>query len=1444
MRITKPFLLLFTVLQISVFAYSQQAGMLSRPGVNSVSPLLPYSKATEKLPDFNYPVSTCFTYSFKMRVGQPVGKTFIRQTFKAESGFVYLIGVMEDPTGIRSSFLQQVNLQGDIVWSKIYAQSSVSTNFEAIAQLPNGHLMITGYYEQSPVVSISFFTEMDEDGNVVWIRSFNYQNYKSRGIAVAPASGIGFAASDDSTLICGKLDWSGNLVWSRRLRVAEEGHVIGIVNDREGDGWYIGYAGKDSAMSVGFVIKANMATGNITWINRVGGKSTNTDFIFHDIELVNIRPRVVGVYAEKNQPFQLFKATFNGTGITEGLITMNVPGTTIDETAQSGISDWGEAIAFRPSSAENKIYALNFLDDSYDENPIWHKKFSIPADFNLVDIERAFDGGFYISNNIANTPADIQGYILKTDSTGTIRNCEGEVYPVTASVSFNKYVTRATNPSTIPNLVIFPTSIQVGVNPIPWTVECKDLSCPAPVIEDPCLTSFIKTYRGVNYCDMGTYLLIDGTNKLNVLGRTRNNPWDASTDMGTISRMDSKGVLEKRKQFAVGSRGTFERMIYLKDGNILVQGNSVYPSPYTGIDTGYATITKFTPDFDFIWNRSFPVSGPYSNLYDILEGEDGSIFFTFAIGNGWCKNSFLMKMDASGNLIWTKEYNPLNACGMGGEGSTTQDKDHIYLTHWSSGTQGMLLFKIAKSDGNLVWTKAYNVPNGDQVHITRDISFLGNHLILQGYVNLKTNNSHSVIMRLDTDGNVKQAKYILPGPAGSELHSMAITQSKEIVLVGSGFQNAFMRLDSNLAVLNSKKMYMPSVTVFNVKEAADGSIYSTGYANSTTPYLLSMSLKRYSSDGLIGSCFADTLVPDMGDQVILVSNMTTSASNFNITTQSLPYFEATYSLQQDGLLCSNIATCNKIELTGQTTICDAAEYTVTATRNPGCNTPIMFTWSGDKIKVISKTETSLTFKFLESGTSKIKGRIFTGCQWIEDSIEVQAGIQPSSPLDLGPDLELCPGNTIELKAQSGYTSYLWNDGSTSPVLQVTTPGQYHVTATDACAGQRSDTIIVSMAPPVFLSLGNDREKCNSDTLHLTAPTGFMNYIWGPAYNLSGSGEKVVIAPAIDTIYYVKAEKTPGCFGFDTIRIKVNTSPAINLGKDTSFCAGNTLTLDAGAGFTQYAWSNGSNNQLININIPGTYQVKATTGQGCHSFDTLVLLNVWPLPVVTLDKDPALCFGESRQLQAGAFASYLWQNGSTLPVFNANAAGKYYVTVKDSHGCIGSDTTVITTIHPNPGGFLGEDTAICSYGSLDLKPNASYKNYSWNTGQAGAVITITMPGAYWLTVKDDNDCTGKDTINVALKQCMEGFFAPSAFSPNNDGKNDIFRPFLFGNVASYKLTVYNRWGQIIFETTDQYKGWDGRFNGTLQDSNVFVWMCSYRLDGQQAQVEKGKVVLIR
>jgi gliding motility-associated-like protein len=90
----------------------------------------------------------------------------------------------------------------------------------------------------------------------------------------------------------------------------------------------------------------------------------------------------------------------------------------------------------------------------------------------------------------------------------------------------------------------------------------------------------------------------------------------------------------------------------------------------------------------------------------------------------------------------------------------------------------------------------------------------------------------------------------------------------------------------------------------------------------------------------------------------------------------------------------------------------------------------------------------------------------------------------------------------------------------------------------------------------------------------------------------------------------------------------------------------------------------------------------------------------------------------------------------------------------------------------------------------------------------------------------------------------GIFFPNAFSPNGDGKNDIFKPIIYTNLLQYEFSVYNRWGAKVFETTNPEKGWDGTVNGMPQNSGNFAWICKYQIEGEPARIEKGYGLLLR
>jgi gliding motility-associated-like protein len=542
--------------------------------------------------------------------------------------------------------------------------------------------------------------------------------------------------------------------------------------------------------------------------------------------------------------------------------------------------------------------------------------------------------------------------------------------------------------------------------------------------------------------------------------------------------------------------------------------------------------------------------------------------------------------------------------------------------------------------------------------------------------------------------------------------------------------------------------------------------------------------------------------------------------------------------------CYQVSHCDSLKLIAPvTTVCLGQDLPVIARKNEDCGTIVPFSFDYSVADALRDNDSTVRFQFKVPWSGYIYASL-EGCNLMKDSVYVTVLKAPIT-LNLGQDSTICPDNTILLNAHAGYATYTWQDGSDDSTFTVREPGVYYVKTTNGCGATYTDTILVNAHPPIPFTAGPDRTKCNSDTLHINTPSGFINYVWSNNYAISSTvSQNVVINPLMDTTYYVKAEKTPGCFAYDTVRIHVDTSPLINLGADRSFCSGDSVMFDAGNGFSQYVWNNGSNTQQISVKVPGTFSVMGSTVQGCKTYDTVRVVNVFSNPVTSLDHTNFLCTGTSRVLDAGTFSSYLWNDGSNTQKFTAGNVGTYAVQVTDNNGCKGSDTTVITELLPPPKDFLTADTAICSYGSLILKPTHNYNSYLWSNTASAASITITQPGKYWLQVTDANHCIGRDTILVNAKDCMIGFYIPTAFTPGGDGKNDIFRPLLFGQVKKYSFTIYNRWGQAVFQTSELAKGWNGTFAGTRQDNNVFIWTCTYQFDGEEIKTEKGTVLLIR
>lgn len=263
----------------------------------------------------------------------------------------------------------------------------------------------------------------------------------------------------------------------------------------------------------------------------------------------------------------------------------------------------------------------------------------------------------------------------------------------------------------------------------------------------------------------------------------------------------------------------------------------------------------------------------------------------------------------------------------------------------------------------------------------------------------------------------------------------------------------------------------------------------------------------------------------------------------------------------------------------------------------------------------------------------------------------------------------------------------------------------------------------------------------------------------------------------------------------------------------------------------------------NQTTSGVYTDTLKTTQGCDSIVTTHLtVNKKPLP--DLGEDRSICTNSNAILTPGNFTSYLWQDGTVEKSYTVSNAGLYWVKVVNGYNCAATDTLTITAIIPPPAHFLEMADSICPYETLKLSSINSYNTYKWSTGAATKDITVQQPGLYWLSATDANGCTGTDSITIFQKQCAYGVFIPSAFTPNGDNKNDLFKPVVLGNVLKYHFVIYNRWGQLIYQSYDQHKGWNGTYNGVQQTTGTYIWMCNIQLEGMQEEHRRGSVLLLR
>ncbi len=259
---------------------------------------------------------------------------------------------------------------------------------------------------------------------------------------------------------------------------------------------------------------------------------------------------------------------------------------------------------------------------------------------------------------------------------------------------------------------------------------------------------------------------------------------------------------------------------------------------------------------------------------------------------------------------------------------------------------------------------------------------------------------------------------------------------------------------------------------------------------------------------------------------------------------------------------------------------------------------------------------------------------------------------------------------------------------------------------------------------------------------------------------------------------------------------------------------------------------------------GDFQVSLVLYAFCRT-DTIRKTVHVNMPNLELGNDTTLCDHESlwlnAQVQTMLPTTYHWQNGDTNAIFNVSQAGLYFVAV-DAGGCILKDSIHINYMM-TPNIHLPNDTVICDDSEIHLSVAAGDYTLLWEDGSSSNYRIVRQAGNYWVTAS--NYCGSvTDDFNLLVNDCNCYLYYPNAFTPNKDNRNECFGPKYYCEFESYLLRIFDRWGELLYETKNPEDCWDGKYKNTGVPMGVYVWVVKYKSVYEKEKVVRGVVTVVR
>ena len=470
------------------------------------------------------------------------------------------------------------------------------------------------------------------------------------------------------------------------------------------------------------------------------------------------------------------------------------------------------------------------------------------------------------------------------------------------------------------------------------------------------------------------------------------------------------------------------------------------------------------------------------------------------------------------------------------------------------------------------------------------------------------------------------------------------------------------------------------------------------------------------------------------------------------------------------------------------------------------------------------------------------------CDFTADSCGID--VAPPDSIIITNNITICAGSHHQLKTHPAdsynWTPALYLDDPSSPVPVATPP----VSITYYVEAYRASTN-TTIRDSVRITVQRSDIKANEDTTICAGSPVQMNvtqgtsFIWSPVAGLSDpQSPNPVATPLTTTKYIVTGIGDSRCASSDTVIITVLPQPNAIVSNDTAVCRSAVVQLNATGGIS-YEWSPASAldnatipNPVATTNATTMFTVNVAGANGCIKTDT-VNVDVRSYPDFKTSGNQSVCEGEQVVLSASGGTSYQWApssqvndpNGATTNAILTAPINLFSVHI--SENVCNYDTTINVTVTRNQNpviSVLKSNDINCATPTSQLEASGA-NSYFWtpfvlldNATTSNPVAASDTTTTFTVTGYSKEGCIGTASITVKVDNSgVPRFVLPNAFSPNNDGKNDCFGIRRWGSAKIQQFTIYNRWGQPVFQTKNPAECWDGRVGGVLQAPGGYIYI---------------------